>query len=83
MFKQLGFIEKVSFENYVVIKYNKKVIGIDGGHYGNEYVEFFRDKRENYYKATGDYYGNIQSLQVNVNLHKAIHQQIKELGWLE
>lgn len=87
MFEDLGYefsIEKTKYNDNKVfntIKYHSKGYGMDGGYYSDEVIKF--DTRNKHYNPDANYFGNRCGIVTRVDLHKAIHQQMKELGWLD
>jgi len=84
MFEELGFIEtyekdimeeKCEYGEEGIIAYVSKN---DNGKYDG--IIFTNSKKYDVEIWDGKHY--VSSL-IDVNLHKAIHQQMKELGWLE
>lgn len=69
MFKELGF-EEIKKTNSNTIRYVK----------GHEYRVMFYLFYKNYDVCQ---YGNYGEDIVDIELHNAIHKQIKELGWLD
>lgn len=68
MFEELGY--KLEQDNGKIIRYTLKIFA------GTEVV--FDVYRKHYYVSVIG-----RSLYVDVNLHNAIHQQLKELEWIE
>lgn len=75
MFEKLGFSLHIDYELCKTYKIKHDENGCDDDPYNWDYVYFYKDDKT---------YGvDIMIDCVDIKLHKAIHQQLIELGWIE
>lgn len=75
MFEELGYkFEKLNYQGETYFYSNKNSYG------GNDYVRIWFYIETKTYSVHSIYGSNNY---VDIKLHQAIHQQMKELGWIE
>lgn len=83
MFEEQGFDIKKSYDERMVTYICIQLIGDYENHYGITFNLESKSYHIWYYGFNkGQSYHN-SNLSINAKLHKAIHQQMKELGWLD
>lgn len=81
MFEELGFYVDTHSEEIGIYEFHKD-IKFDG--YSTKRVHFdLRSKLYYVYYAKGNNFGDFGECEVTIELHNALTQQMKELGWLE
>lgn len=75
MFEELGFSLHIDYELCKTYKTKHDKNGRDDDIYNWDYVYFYKDDKT--------YNVDIMINDINIELHKAIHQQLIELGWIK
>lgn len=74
MFKKLGY-KKKTYQDKVIIYTREKQ------DYGQTIINFYLNEKD--YSHFIDIDDSSDLLYIDMELHKAIHEQLKELGWLD
>lgn len=75
IFKKIGFNLCVNDKFHLIYRTKHDKNGANNDPFNWDYIDFYRKEKT--------YSTDIVQLDINMELHKAIHQQLIELGWIE